>query len=56
MMVKPVVLYGSETTAMTEIDMKRLSIWERNVLRRIHEPAADQGIWKIRSNQELKEL
>jgi hypothetical protein len=34
--VKPVVVYGSETWAMTEMDMKRMGTWERTILRRIY--------------------
>jgi hypothetical protein len=54
-MVKPVVLYGSETWAMTEMDRKRLGTWERKILR-IYGPVKEQGIWRIRTNQELREL
>jgi len=53
--VKPVIVYGSETRAMTEMDMKRLSTWERNILR-IHGPTVEQGIWRIRTDQELRKL
>jgi len=53
--VKPVVLYGSKTWDMTEMDMKRLGTWERKILR-IYGPAEEQGIWRIRTNQELREL
>ena len=52
MLVKPVVVYGSETWTMTEIDMKRLNTWERKILR-IYGPVLEQGIWRIRSNQKL---
>jgi predicted phosphohydrolase len=34
--VKPVVVYGSETWAMTEMDMKRMGTWERKILRRTY--------------------
>jgi len=40
---------------MTEMDMKRLSTWERNILR-IHGPTVEQGIWRIRTDQELRKL
>ena len=40
---------------MTEMDMKRLGTWERKILR-IYGPAEEQGIWRIRTNQELREL
>jgi hypothetical protein len=48
--VKPVVVYRSETWAMPEMDMKRLGTREREILRRICAPVADQGIWKIKTN------
>jgi hypothetical protein len=38
------------------MDMKRLNAWERKILRRIYGPAVEQGMWRIRSNQELQEL
>jgi len=34
----------------------RLGTWERKVLRTVHRPVVEQGIWRIRVNQELKEL
>jgi hypothetical protein len=36
LVVKPAVVNGSETWAMTEMDKKRLGTWEREILRRIH--------------------
>jgi hypothetical protein len=30
-MVQPVVVFGSETWAVTEIDMKSLAAWEREI-------------------------
>jgi hypothetical protein len=41
---------------MTEMDMKRLGTWERKILRWIYRPMVKQGIWRIRTNQELREL
>jgi hypothetical protein len=29
---------------------------ERKILRRIHGPVVEEGVWRIRSNQEMKEL
>jgi hypothetical protein len=51
MMVKPVVVYGSETWPAIEMDMKRLNTWER-----IYGPVVEQGIWRIRTDQELWKL
>jgi hypothetical protein len=31
-MVKPTVVYGSETRAMTGMDMNRLGVWKRKIL------------------------
>jgi DNA-binding transcriptional regulator GbsR (MarR family) len=38
------------------MDMKRLSTWERKILRRIHGPEAKQETQGRRINQELREL
>jgi hypothetical protein len=54
-MVKSVLMYGSETWAMTDMDIKRPGTWERKILR-ISGSAVEQGKRKIRSNRELKEL
>jgi len=56
MMAKSFVVCGSEILAMAEMDMIRLGAWERTILRRIHGPVVEQGIWEKRSNQELWEL
>jgi hypothetical protein len=40
---------------MTEMDMKRLGTGDRNILR-IHGPVVQQGIWRARTNQELRKL
>jgi hypothetical protein len=34
-----------------DVDMKRLNTWDR-----IHGPVVEQGIWRIRINQEFREL
>jgi hypothetical protein len=44
-----------ETWAMTE-DMKKLSAWVRKILIRIYGPGVEQGMWRIRTNRELREL
>ena len=36
--------------------MKRLGTWERKIVTRLHRPAVEQGIWRIRTGQELREL
>jgi hypothetical protein len=51
--VKPVVAYGSAIWPKTEIDMKRLNTWDRKIF--IYGPVVEQGTWRIRSNQTLRE-
>jgi len=55
-MVKLVVVHKSETQLKDEMDMQRLNTWERKIFRKINGPVAEQGIWRIRTNQELREL
>jgi hypothetical protein len=40
---------------MTETDVKRPT-WERKILRRVHGPVVEQGIWRVRTEQELRQL
>ena len=54
--VKPGIVYGGEMWAMTDMDMKRLSRWDRKMLTRIYGLVIEQGIWIVRTNQELREL
>ena len=51
--IKPIVVYGSETWTVSARAVPILSTWERKVLRRIHGPISDRGVWRIRTNQEL---
>ena len=46
-MVEPAAVFGSKIWAVTEMDVTRLDIWERKILRRIHEPVGEQGMWRI---------
>jgi hypothetical protein len=55
-MVKPFVLYGSETWAVTEIHVKRLCARERQILRKIHGPVIQQGVSRRRTDHALREL
>jgi len=55
-MVKPTVVCGSDTRAVTAMGMKRLGTWKRKILRMIHGPEVRQRTQSIRINQELREL
>ena len=50
-MVKPVAMCWSETWAMTEMDAKSPSMWER-----AYGPVVEQRIWKMRTNYEFRQL
>jgi hypothetical protein len=41
---------------MAEMDMKRLGTWDREILRMIHGPVLQHGIWREKTKQELREL
>jgi len=41
---------------VTEIGTKRQSTWERKILRRMYGPVVEQGICRIRTNEELRAL
>jgi len=51
-MVKAAALFGCETWAVNEMDLKRLGEWER----KIYGPVVEQGMWRIETDQELREL
>ena len=48
--------HGNETWPVTEMDMKRLNTRERKISRRIYGPIVEQGIRRIRTDQEFREL
>jgi len=47
---------GSEIWAVAEVDMNSLGTWNGIILRRLLGPAVEQGMWRIRTDQELREL
>jgi hypothetical protein len=55
-LVKPVVMYGSETWALTQIDISRLSAFQRKILRKIYGPIKERGECRIRYTKELYQL
>jgi hypothetical protein len=38
------------------MDKKRLGTWERKILRRTYGPVGEQVMWRISTNQELREI
>ena len=47
--MKQAIVYGSETRAMTELDMNRRHVGEENVSIKYYGLAVEQGIWRIRT-------
>jgi len=55
-MISPVVTYSSETWTLTAKDENNLSIFERQILRKIFGAVNIDNIWRIRKNMEIDEL
>jgi hypothetical protein len=54
-MVKPAAVFGSEKWAVSALDVTRLDTGEREILR-ICGPVVEQGLWRIGTNEKLREL
>lgn len=54
--IQPVLLYGAEVWTLTKQNEKKLIVFENKILRRVFGPINDNGEWRIRKNQELREL
>jgi hypothetical protein len=48
-LVRPVILYGSESWTLTIAYEEKLRIFERRILR-IYGPTCQNGVWKIKYN------
>jgi hypothetical protein len=57
-LIRPVVLYGTETWTLRKVEETRLAVFERKILRRIYGPYidSDTGECRIRHNNELNNL
>ena len=54
--IKRAVVFGSEMWAVAEMDMKGLSTWETKIFRKVYGPVVEQGMWRVRTDQELRKL
>jgi hypothetical protein len=54
--IRPVVTYACETWTLKETIINRLMVFERKVLRKIFGPTNENGIWRIKTNQELDKI
>jgi hypothetical protein len=56
LVIRPVVTYACETWTLKETITNRLMVFERKVLRKIFGPTNENGIWRIKTNQELDRI
>jgi hypothetical protein len=54
--IRPIILYGSETWTITGEMASTLMTWERTILRKICGLKCEQGVWRIRSNLEIQNM
>jgi hypothetical protein len=54
--IRPVVTYACETWALKETIINRLMAFKRKVLRKIYGPTNENGIWRIKTSQELDKI
>jgi hypothetical protein len=52
-LMRPVLLYGSETWVLTRREENQLLVFERKVLRKISVPIVENGVYRRRYNFEL---
>ena len=56
MLIRPIVTYGAETWMLAVTEENALRRFERKVLRKVHGPVTDKGVWRTRYNNELYKL
>jgi hypothetical protein len=52
-LIRPVLLYGSETWVLTKREENKLLVFERKVLRTICGPKIQKGVYRRRYNHDL---
>ena len=56
-LIRPTVMYASETRVLKENTINKLMIFERKIMRKILGPIrADYGYWRIKTNQEINDI
>ena len=55
-LIRPVVVYGSETWTLTKSNERALRIFERKVIRRIWGAVREDDGWRMRSNREIEDI
>lgn len=55
-LILPVLLYGAETWSLRTSDEQLLLVFERRILRMIYGPVQENDQWRIRHNDELRQI
>ena len=55
-MVRPVVIYGSESWTLTMEEERALAVFDRKILRKIYGPVKENELWRIRRSDELEAI
>jgi hypothetical protein len=55
-LITSIVLYGSDRWTLKIADEEKLKIFERRIPRKIYGPTCENGVWRIKYNDELCSL
>jgi hypothetical protein len=55
-LIRPILSYGSEASAITSKEMNALRIFERKIVRRIYGPINEGESWRIGTNKEIEDI
>jgi hypothetical protein len=50
------VTHASETWVLNETTVQKLLVFERKILRMIFEPAKENQIWRVKTNEEINKM
>jgi hypothetical protein len=56
MLIRPVLVYGSETWSLKKGDIERLRVFGRRILRVIYGPIKEGHEWRVRNNEVSHDL
>jgi hypothetical protein len=54
--IKPIVTYSCESWILKETIIIKLMVFERKIWKKIFGPNNENGIWRVKTNQELDEI
>lgn len=54
--IRPVLLYASETWILNKKEERKVLVFENKILRKIFGPTLENGVWRIKHNQEIRQL